>query len=102
MRLSRVLILTLACLAPAATSFAQGPGGSSTPLALDLKKVAVGSWAEYSMSIGKGEGMSVKSRWALVACDANSNTMEMSAEGAPLARVGGKMVVKTVLVPDPV
>jgi hypothetical protein len=98
---ARALVLT-ACLAPAASSFGQAPGGSSTPLALDLKKVPVGSWAEYSMSIGKGEGMTVKSRWALVARDANSNTMEMSAEGQPLARVGGKMVVKTVLVPDPV
>jgi hypothetical protein len=99
----RALALAVACLVPAA-SFAQGlGGGSATPLALDLKKVPVGSWAEYQMSIGgAASGMSMKSRWALVAKDAGSNTMEMSAEGKALERVGGKMVVKTVLVPDPV
>jgi hypothetical protein len=98
----RALVSTLACLLPAA-AFAQIGGGATTPLALDLKKVPVGSWAEYSMVMGPGGGgLTMKSRWALVAKDASSNTMEMSAEGQPLAQVGGKMVVKTVLVPDPV
>src|SRR6185436_14973491 len=62
----------------------------------------VGAWAEYAMTVGPGEGMKVKSRWALVARDANSNTLEMSAEGGPLEGTGGKTIVKMVLVPDPV
>jgi hypothetical protein len=102
MRPLRALVLIALCLAPSAVTLGQGPGSASTPLALDLKKVAVGSWAEYAMSVGKGDGMTVKSRWALVARDASGNTMEMTAEGPALARVGGKMVVKTILVPDPV
>jgi hypothetical protein len=100
----RALAVTFAWLLPTA-AFAQGMGGTSTtPMALDLKKVAVGSWSEYSMSLGAPSAtttMSMKSRWALVAKDANSNTIEMTAEGKPLERVGGRMVVKTVLVPDP-
>jgi hypothetical protein len=97
----RFLILTVACLLPVAPAFGQGGIGGPTPLAVDLKKVPVGSWAEYKVSIGAGGGMTMTSRWALVARDSNSNTMEMAAEGGPMARAGGKMVVKTVLVPDP-
>lgn len=98
----RLFALGLACSLPAA-AFAQMGGPSSTPMALDLKKVPIGSWAEYSMSLGANAGatMSMKTRWALVARDAGSNTIEMSAEGKPLDRVGGKMTVKTVLVPEP-
>jgi hypothetical protein len=101
MRAVRFLIVTLALCAPALPAFSQ-MGEEPTPLALDLKKVAVGSWAEYSMTIGAGAGMTVKSRWALVARDATSNTIEMSAQGPPLEQVGGKTLVKMVLVPDPV
>jgi len=93
-------MVTLALLAPAPL-LAQ-MGSEPTPMALDLKKVPVGSWAEYTMKIGLGAGMTVKSRWALVARDANSNTIETSAEGPPLEPVGGKMLMKLVLVPDPV
>jgi hypothetical protein len=92
------LILALGASAPALAQMSNEP----TPLALDLKKVPVGSWAEYTMTIGAGAGMTVKSRWALVARDANSNTIETSAEGAPLDPIGGKMTMKLVLVPDPV
>jgi len=100
MRSFRSLVLAIVLLAPAPL-LAQ-LSGEPTPLALDLKKVPVGSWAEYSMNIGAGQGMTVKSRWALVARDANSNTIESSAEGPPLEPIGGKMTLKLVLVPDPV
>jgi hypothetical protein len=101
MRPLRFVTLMLALLSPALPAFSQ-VGGEPTPLALDLKKVAVGAWADYSMTIGGGGGMTVKSRWALVARDATSNTIEMSAEGPPLEQAGGKTLVKMVLVPDPV
>jgi hypothetical protein len=98
----RSLLLTLALAAPALPALGQGMGGDATPLALDLKKVPVGSWAEYTLTIGEGAGVTVKSRWALVARDANSNTLETVIEGGPMAAAGGKTVMKLVLVPDPV
>jgi hypothetical protein len=85
------------------TAAAQGfGGGSATPLALDLKKVHVGAWAEYRMSMGEGPGPTMKARWALVSKDAQSNTLEMLTEGQPLQEVGGKMLMRMTLVPDPV
>jgi hypothetical protein len=94
------LALTLVLSSPA-LAFAQP--GEPTPLTLDLKKVPVGAWSEYTMALGKGkDAMTVKSRWSLVARDANSNTLEMSAEGPPLEAMGGKSVVKMVLAPDPI
>src|SRR4051794_12802355 len=78
MRRLPFLVVTLALSTSALPALAQM--GEPTPLALDLQKVPVGSWSEYTMTIGAGAGMTVKSRWALVARDANSNTLEMSAE----------------------
>lgn len=102
MRPLRALILSGLCLTPSLVALGQGPGSASTPMAVDLKKVAVGSWSEYSMSMGRPELGAMKSRWSLVARDAKSSTIEMTVEGSAIASVGGKMVVKSVLVPDPV
>ena len=96
--LASLFVALAAGLAFTAPAFAQMMGGGATPLATDLRKVPVGSWAEYKMTIAAGAGITVKSRWALVARDAGSNTLEMSAEGGPM---GQKMLVKTVLVPEP-
>jgi hypothetical protein len=97
-----VLLASVAGLIPL-TAAAQGiGGGGATPLALDLKKVHVGSWAEYRMSMGEGPGPTMKARWALVGKDAQSNTLEMATEGKPLEQVGGKMLMRMILVPDPV
>src|SRR5439155_4837946 len=98
MRSLRALILAVTSMT-SAVAFAQGMPGGPTPMALDLKKAAVGSWAEYSMAIGTGQAKTVKTRWALVARDASSNTVEMFAEGPP-SEGAGKMVIKLVLVPD--
>jgi hypothetical protein len=103
MRRLPFLVLPLCLLGPALPAFSQM--GEPTPMTLDLKKVPIGSWSEYSMTVsgaGAGQGVTIKSRWALVARDANSNTLEMSAEGPPLEPLGGKTMVKMVLVPDPV
>jgi len=77
--------------------------GPPMPIALDLKKVPVGSWAEYTTTIGQGsESMSTKSRVALVKRDASEVVMEMGIEGGPMAAMsGGKVVMKMVLAPDP-
>jgi hypothetical protein len=93
-----ILFLAFGLGVPAA-AFAQMGGGPPTPLALDLKKVPVGSWAEYSMTIG--QGMTMKSRVALVKRDANESVMEMGVEGGMAAMAGGKVIMKMVLAPDP-
>jgi hypothetical protein len=89
-----LLALFVALLPTAA--FAQGPAPQALPIAIDMQKVPVGTWAEYSMTFGE---MKLKSRWALVARDAKSNTLEMSMDGAGPG--GAKMALKMVLVPDP-
>jgi hypothetical protein len=74
---------------------AQMGSSSATPMALDFKKVAVGSWAEYNMAAGPAGNM--KMRWALVARDAKGPTMEMSMEGGAMAMMGGKVVMRAAL-----
>ena len=63
--------------------------GPPTPLAVDLAKVTVGSWAKYNMTMGTMPPMSMK--MALVSRSAAGNTLEMSVEGglAAKARQGG-------------
>jgi hypothetical protein len=94
-------LVTLVVLLTPALARAQPIGGGLTPLALDLKKVPIGSWAEYAVSIGGAGGTNIKSRWALVARDAGGSTLETSVEGGPMAMMGGKMIMKVSLVPDP-
>jgi hypothetical protein len=65
------------------------------PLVVNLKKVEIGAWAEYAMSMGS---MSLTSRWALVARDAKSNTLEMSTRSGAL---GKPVVLRMVLAADP-
>lgn len=77
-------------------SFAQAQGvPAGMPLVVDLRKVEVGSWAEYAMGMGS---MTLTSRWALVARNAKSNTLEMSTKGGPVAK---PVVLRMVLPADP-
>ena len=68
------------------------------PMVVDLKKVPVGSWASYSMTMG---GTTMTSKMALVARDASSVSMETSIEGGMMAMMGGKMTMRMVMDPDP-
>jgi hypothetical protein len=93
-------ITALALVLMPAAALAQSAGSpQSLPLVVDLKKAVVGSWADYGMSFGE---VKMKSRWALVARDASSTTLEMSMQGGPAASMGGKITLKMVLDPDPV
>jgi hypothetical protein len=65
------------------------------PLVVDMRTMEVGSWADYAMSMGS---ISLTSRWALVARDAKSNTLEMLTQGGPVAK---PMVLRMVLNADP-
>jgi hypothetical protein len=97
------LIVAFACVAPAA-AFGQGMTmNGTTTLAVDLRKVPVGSWAEYAIRVGGGgEAMLVTSRWSLVGRNDTSNTLEMAMEGQPLSAMGGSVILKLVVAPDPI
>jgi hypothetical protein len=96
--MKRLIALALILLPAAAAAQATG-SPQSLPLVVDLKKAPVGSWAEYGMSFGE---VKMKSRWALVARNASSTTLEMSMLGAMAAQMGGKITLKMVLDPDPI
>ncbi len=88
-----------AALSAAPVAWAQPGGGfGSTPMAIDLKKAALGSWAEYQVAVGE---QPARARWALVGRSNDAATIEMSMEGGPAAAVGGKMIMRLVLEPDP-
>lgn len=97
--LALALALIIVPLAIPRAAHAQQPGqGPPLPLAIDLKKVAIGSWAEYGMNVGQTAPM--KMRMALVGRSGASNTFEMSVEGGMLA-MAGRIVTQTVVDVDP-
>ena len=88
--------LALAALLLPTPASAQAPGvPAGMPLVVDMKKIELGSWAEYSMTMGS---ITLSSRWALVARDAKSNTLEMTTKGGPVAK---PVVLRMVLAADP-
>jgi hypothetical protein len=91
-----VPFLSLAAFLLPAPARAQAPGvPAGMPLVVDLQKVEVGAWAEYKMSMGT---IALTSRWALVARDAKSNTIELTSKGGPVAK---PVVLRMVLPADP-
>jgi hypothetical protein len=89
-------VLAALLLAPAA-AWAQMAQGPPTPLAVDLAKVPVGSWAKYDMTMGTMPPMSMK--MALVARTSAGNTLESSMEGGSLPAKAGKVVSQMTLGP---
>ncbi len=91
-------------LAPAVAS-AQGRGGGGggmgmggpTPIGVDLGKVPVGAWAEYTMT--RGEMPSRKVRFSVVGRDKAGTKLEQSSEGGPNG--GGPTVLGLTLDDDP-
>ena len=100
LRTPRLLILLalLACsLAVPAVASAQMASGPAIPLAVDLSKVALGSWAKYNTTMGSMPPTAMK--MALVNRSAAGNTLEMSAEGG-MALGAGSVVTQITLPPD--
>jgi hypothetical protein len=84
---------------------AQGPGlPAPFPLTVDFKRAPVGSWADYRIQVGTGGNVTMKTRWAFLKREATGNTLELSMEGpaAASATLGGKLVTRMVLLPDPI
>jgi hypothetical protein len=96
-RLSAVLGFVIS-FAPAVV-LAQAGQGPPTPMAVDLAKVPIGVWAEYSMTVGTIPPM--KTRMALVGKGSATNTIEMTVEGGMMAMAGGKMIMQSTIDADP-
>jgi hypothetical protein len=94
MRLATSVLLA-ALLLPSLASAQGSDTPAAMPLVVDMQKVEVGSWAEYAMTNGS---IALSSRWALVARDAKSNTLEMLTKGGPIAK---PVVLRLVLPADP-
>jgi hypothetical protein len=91
-----VLLVGIALMPrPAAAQMTPQP---PMPMVVDLKKVVIGTSASYSMTMGE---MTMSTKFALVARDASSVTMETTMEGGVMAMLGGKMTMKMVMDPDP-
>ena len=88
-----VIGLFSAFLTPAVAA-AQGMGqGPPMPMAVDLGKVPVGTWASYDMTMGQMPPMTT--RMALV----GKGVIETSVEGGMVAAAGGKMTLQMTLAP---
>jgi hypothetical protein len=90
--------LCLALLLVGAPALADGPA-----LTVDFKHAAVGTWADYAVKVGGG-ALTMKTRWAFLARDADGNTLELTVDGpaASSSKLGGKTVTRMVLAPDPI
>ena len=102
----RLLVCVCVCLGllPVSGSHAQAPAAAlpgGLPLTVDLQRAPVGSWAEYVIRSGTA---TMTARWALLAREPGGNTLELTLDGpaAESGRLGGKVVTRMVLAPDPV
>jgi hypothetical protein len=96
--LKKMLLAFVAAIALIPSPASAQPGQQPPmPMVVDLKKVQLGSWASYAMTMGE---MTMSTRLALVARDTSSVTLETSMEGGPMAMMGGKMTLKLVMNPD--
>jgi hypothetical protein len=84
-RLARLALTVVLGLLPAVAS-AQMSQGPPTPLAVDLSKITLGSWAKYKTTMGTMPAMTTK--MALVNRSPAGNTLEMSVEGGLVAKAG--------------
>lgn len=92
--LSLIAGLVLAAARPA---MAQAPSGPTVPIAVDLAKVPLGSWSEYTVDMGAMPPM--KQRFALVGRGPRGHELELALEGGPMG-APGKVLVKVDLDPD--
>ncbi|MBC8133822.1 MAG: hypothetical protein H7X95_12630 [Deltaproteobacteria bacterium] len=84
-----VVLFGVLVLGPFGTAVAQGPqgpgGATPLPLAIDLKKVPVGSWSEYRIADGQN---TMVVRMALVSRTGQLAYLETEIKGGPVAALG--------------
>jgi hypothetical protein len=98
-----ILLIWLAGLPAAAPGQSPALPGP-IPLAVDFKKAPLGSWATYTIKTHDPAAETLQTRWAFLGRDAAGNTLELTVRGSSpaLTRLGGQVVTRLVLVPDPV
>jgi hypothetical protein len=95
--LASLLVSLCVAFAPTVASAQQPAQGPPMPIALDLAKVPIGSWADYNMTIGSLAKM--KMRMALVGKAATGTIIESTVDGEMMNALGGKMVMQMTLAP---
>jgi hypothetical protein len=93
MRTALVLLL-LAAAAPARAQTL----GTPLPIGMELRKAPVGAWSEYTVTVA--DLPPLKQRFAVVARDAATHSVEMTSEGGPLG-TRSRMVLRFELEADP-
>jgi hypothetical protein len=95
----RTALMPLAALGllVARPAAAQSPG-PSLPMGMDIRKATIGAWSEYTVTVAGVPPY--KQRFALVARDAATHSLEMISEGGTMGP-GGKVTVKVILEADP-
>jgi len=98
------LAAALSCVALgslSSTLVARAQGGpapsaaaTSIPMAMDLKKVPVGSWATYRLGDGSGNTLSIK--MVLVGRSAKGSEIETIVEGGPLSALGATVMRSSI------
>src|SRR5688572_6273024 len=68
----------LALMLVAPTARAQAPAAPSVPVAVDLRKVPLGSWSEYALTMGSMPAM--RQRFALVGRTDKIHELELAME----------------------
>jgi hypothetical protein len=91
---SALAALTLVVALPAA---AQSPG-PVLPMGMDIRKAAVGTWSEYTVTVA--ELPPFQQRFALVGRDAATHSVEMISQGGTMGPAG-KAIIKVILEADP-
>lgn len=92
----RMITVTVFLLTLPYTAKAQSLGTPmAMPMVVDLAKVEVGTFADYVMSTG---AITLQQRWALVARDKKTRTIELTTQAAMLAK---PMIVRLSLSSDP-
>jgi hypothetical protein len=97
--LARACAVVAILLAPTA-ALGQGPPGPPLPVGMDMRKAPVGSWSAYDVNV---TGMpTMKQRFALVARDAETSTVELTTEGGMMGPgSAGRVVLRVVLEANP-
>lgn len=91
------LAVALALAIHAGTAAAQGSPGPPLPVGMDLRKARIGAFGDYTVAVS---GMPpLKQRFALVARDASTSTLELTTEGGMIGP-GATMVLRVVLDAD--
>jgi hypothetical protein len=92
-----LLLLAFTMALPVQLASAQGTPGPPLPVGMDMRKAPLGAWSAYTVNV---TGMpAMKQRFALVARDAATNTVELTTEGGMMGP-GTPVILRVVLEAD--